>query len=130
MMLAGFESPTEGEILLEGRSITRLPPHKRDIGMVFQNYALFPHMTVWQNVAFPLSIRSTPSAEVAQRVAQALAVVKLTGFEQRRAPPSSPADSSSGWPSRARSYSIRAWCCSTSPWARWTSSSASRCSTS
>jgi putative spermidine/putrescine transport system ATP-binding protein len=84
MMLAGFESPTEGEILLEGRSITRLPPHKRDIGMVFQNYALFPHMTVRQNVAFPLAIRGLARAEVERRVAQALAVVKLTGFEQRR----------------------------------------------
>ncbi|HET6369526.1 MAG TPA: ATP-binding cassette domain-containing protein, partial [Pseudomonadales bacterium] len=84
MMLAGFESPTEGEILLDGRSITRLPPHKRDIGMVFQNYALFPHMTVTQNVAFPLAIRGLGRSEVAPRVAQALAVVKLTGFEARR----------------------------------------------
>jgi len=84
LMLAGFESPTGGEILLEGRSITRLPPHKRDIGMVFQNYALFPHMTVWQNVAFPLAIRGLSRHEVATRVAQALAVVKLVGLETRR----------------------------------------------
>ena len=84
MMLAGFESPTEGEILLDGRPITRLPPHQRDIGMVFQNYALFPHMTVWHNVAFPLAIRGRRRDEVASRVAQALAVVKLTGFETRR----------------------------------------------
>src|SRR5437868_12863674 len=54
MMLAGFETPTEGEISLDGRPITRTPPHKRDFGMVFQNYALFPHMTVEQNVAYPL----------------------------------------------------------------------------
>ncbi len=84
MMLAGFETPTGGEILLDGRSITRLPPHKRNIGVVFQNYALFPHMTVWQNVAFPLAIRSLSRDEVASRVAQALGVVKLTGFETRR----------------------------------------------
>jgi putative spermidine/putrescine transport system ATP-binding protein len=84
MMLAGFESPTEGEILLEGRPITRLPPHKRDIGMVFQNYALFPHMTVSQNVAFPLAIRGVTRAELDARVARALAVVKLEGFEARR----------------------------------------------
>ena len=84
LMLAGFESPTGGEILLEGRSITRVPPHKRDIGMVFQNYALFPHMTVWQNVAFPLVIRGLPRHAVAARVAQALAVVKLAGLETRR----------------------------------------------
>src|SRR5512147_1629958 len=57
MMLAGFETPTEGEILLEGRAIGRLPPHKRQIGMVFQHYALFPHMSVAENVAFPLTVR-------------------------------------------------------------------------
>ena len=84
LMLAGFESPTGGEILLEGRPITRRPPHKRDIGMVFQNYALFPHMTVWQNVAFPLAIRGLPRPEIAERVAKALAVVKLVGLESRR----------------------------------------------
>jgi len=84
LMLAGFESPTGGEILIEGRSITRVPPHKRDIGMVFQNYALFPHMTVWQNVAFPLAIRGLPRHQVDTRVAQALAVVKLAGLETRR----------------------------------------------
>lgn len=53
MMLAGFETPTAGEILLAGRSINNVPPHKRDIGMVFQNYALFPHMTVAENLGFP-----------------------------------------------------------------------------
>ena len=84
LMLAGFESPTGGEILLEGRPITRLPPHKREIGMVFQNYALFPHMTVWQNVAFPLAIRGLPKHEIAERVARALAVVKLVDLESRR----------------------------------------------
>ena len=84
LMLAGFESPTGGEILLEGRPITRLPPHKRDIGMVFQNYALFPHMTVWQNVAFPLAVRGLPKHEIAERVARALAVVKLVDLESRR----------------------------------------------
>jgi len=61
-----------------------VPPHKRDIGMVFQNYALFPHMTVWQNVAFPLAIRGLPRHQVDTRVAQALAVVKLAGLETRR----------------------------------------------
>jgi len=84
LMLAGFESPTAGEILLEGRPITRLPPHKRDIGMVFQNYALFPHMTVWQNVAFPLAVRGLPKHEIVERVAGALAVVKLVDLESRR----------------------------------------------
>ena len=62
MMLAGFESPTAGEILLDGKPITRTPPHKRNFGMVFQNYALFPHLTVGQNVAYPLTVRKTTKA--------------------------------------------------------------------
>mgnify|MGYP000199161848 CR=1 FL=1 len=57
-MIAGFETPTAGEILLAGKAINNVPPHKRDIGMVFQNYALFPHMTVAENLAFPLSVRA------------------------------------------------------------------------
>ncbi len=83
MMLAGFESPTAGEILLDGQPITRTPPHKRNFGMVFQNYALFPHLTVAQNVAYPLTVRKVPKAEIAQRVAKALAMVQLTGRDQR-----------------------------------------------
>ena len=83
MMLAGFESPTAGEILLNGQPITRTPPHKRDFGMVFQNYALFPHMTVAANVAYPLTVRKLPPAEIAQKVARALAMVQLTGKDTR-----------------------------------------------
>ncbi len=84
MMLAGFEAPTAGEILLEGRSIGKLPPHKREIGMVFQNYALFPHMTVAENVAFPLSVRALPKSEIAARVDKALAMVQLHALAHRR----------------------------------------------
>jgi putative spermidine/putrescine transport system ATP-binding protein len=84
MMLAGFESPTGGEILLDGQPITRLPPHRRDIGVVFQNYALFPHLSVWHNVAFPLSVRGVGRADTGARVARALDMVKLVGFERRR----------------------------------------------
>ncbi|MGC4075605.1 MAG: ABC transporter ATP-binding protein [Rubrivivax sp.] len=83
MMLAGFESPTAGEIQLDGKPITRTPPHKRNFGMVFQNYALFPHMTVGDNVAYPLSVRKVPSAERAKRVAQALDMVRLGGMAGR-----------------------------------------------
>jgi len=83
MMLAGFESPTEGEILLDGQPITRTPPHKRNFGMVFQNYALFPHMTVADNVAYPLTVRRCPKAEAAQKVQRALAMVQLTGKDSR-----------------------------------------------
>jgi len=77
MMLAGFESPTQGEISLAGTPITRTPPHKRNFGMVFQNYALFPHMTVEQNVAYPLSVRKLPRAEQKKKAAQALDMVRL-----------------------------------------------------
>jgi putative spermidine/putrescine transport system ATP-binding protein len=84
MMLAGFEAPTAGEILLAGTPITRTPPHKRDIGVVFQSYALFPHMTVAENVAFPLSVRGMGRAEIATRVARALDIVQLAGLDARR----------------------------------------------
>jgi putative spermidine/putrescine transport system ATP-binding protein len=82
MMLAGFESPTAGEILLDGQPITRTPPHKRNFGMVFQNYALFPHLRVAENVAYPLTVRKVPKAEIAQRVGKALAMVQLKGRDQ------------------------------------------------
>ncbi|MCW5285267.1 ABC transporter ATP-binding protein [Verminephrobacter eiseniae] len=84
MMLAGFESPTAGEIFLDGQPITRTPPHQRNFGMVFQNYALFPHLTVGQNLAYPLSVRKVPRAEQAERVRKALAMVRLSGLEERR----------------------------------------------
>jgi putative spermidine/putrescine transport system ATP-binding protein len=84
MMLAGFEAPTAGEILLEGRPISRLPPHKREIGMVFQHYALFPHMTVAENVAFPLSVRGVARSEIGERVRNTLAMVQLGAMSGRR----------------------------------------------
>ena len=83
MMLAGFETPTAGEILLDGRSLNRLPPHKRDIGMVFQNYALFPHMTVAENLAFPLSVRGLSRTDSTERVKKALSMVQLDSFRNR-----------------------------------------------
>src|SRR5215510_9963763 len=84
MLLAGFETPTAGEILLEGRAIGRLPPHKREIGMVFQHYALFPHMSVAENVAFPLTVRGLPKDEIASRVERALSMVQLAALAGRR----------------------------------------------
>ena len=83
MMLAGFESPTAGEVLLDGRPITRTPPHQRNFGMVFQNYALFPHLTVGQNVAYPLSVRKVEKSARASRVARALEMVQLRGMTDR-----------------------------------------------
>ncbi len=84
MMLAGFEDPSAGTIELDGRRIDTMPAHQRGIGVVFQNYALFPHLTVAQNLAFPLSVRGTPKAEIAGRVERALAMVRLPGFGDRR----------------------------------------------
>jgi len=83
MMLAGFESPTAGDILLDGKPITRTPPHKRNFGMVFQNYALFPHLTVAQNVAYPLTVRKVPAADIAKRVERALGMVQLRNMDAR-----------------------------------------------
>ncbi|WP_337183706.1 ABC transporter ATP-binding protein [Shinella sp.] len=84
MMLGGFEQPTSGRILLEGQAVERLPPERRDIGFVFQNYALFPHMTVAENVGFPLRYRGIRGAEAKRRVEEALSMVKLTGLGERR----------------------------------------------
>ncbi len=84
MMLAGFEAPSDGRIFLDGASIEDLPPHKRDIGMVFQNYALFPHMTVRQNIAFPLTVRRYSKADIGKRVDRALQTVRLSGMGDRR----------------------------------------------
>ena len=83
-MIAGFEEPTVGRILLEGEDVTYVPAAKRHVNMVFQAYALFPHMTVWENVAFGLKIKKVPRAELEQRVAEAMATVRLEGMEKRR----------------------------------------------
>jgi len=84
MMLAGFEPATNGEIFLDGQPINNVPPHKRGIGMVFQNYALFPHMSVAENLAFPLDVRGMSSTERSDRVKKALAMVQLEDFGNRR----------------------------------------------
>jgi len=82
-MVAGFMAPTSGSIEIDGSDMTRVPPHRRDVGMVFQNYALFPHMTAAENVAFPLRMRRRPGAEIKKRVGEALALVKLGSFGDR-----------------------------------------------
>ncbi len=84
MMLAGFETATHGDIVLDGNPINNVAPHKRNIGMVFQNYALFPHMTINENLAFPLKVRKMPEAEVQERVKKALDMVELGAFGTRR----------------------------------------------
>jgi ABC-type Fe3+/spermidine/putrescine transport system ATPase subunit len=82
-MIAGFETPTSGQILLDDRDVSRLPPQRRGFGMVFQNYALFPHLNVFENVAFGLKAKKIPAGTLNERVAQALARVDLTGYERR-----------------------------------------------
>ena len=84
MMLAGFETATHGEILLNGKPINNIPPHKRGIGMVFQNYALFPHMTVAENLSFPLEVRKIGKSEREEKVERALDMVQMGKFGSRR----------------------------------------------
>jgi putrescine transport system ATP-binding protein len=83
-MLAGFETPDEGRILLSGRDIAPVLPHERPVNMMFQNYALFPHLTVRDNIAFGLKRANMPRADIAARVAEMVALVKLEGLEKRR----------------------------------------------
>lgn len=84
MVLAGFTRPDQGSLLFGEREVIRLAPHKRDVGMVFQSYALFPHMDVAANIAFPLRLRRLPAAEIRRRVEEALETVKLGGYGDRR----------------------------------------------
>jgi spermidine/putrescine transport system ATP-binding protein len=83
-MIAGFELPTEGEVLIHGKPMGQTPPFQRPVNTVFQNYALFPHMTIGENVAFGLEMKRVPKAEIGPRVTQALEMVRLPGFEKRR----------------------------------------------
>lgn len=83
-MLAGFETPSSGEILVDGQSLVNVPPHKRDIGMVFQRYSLFPHLSVRDNIGFPLAIRKLAASERERRVDAMLKLVQLEQFAHRR----------------------------------------------
>ena len=100
-MIAGFETPTSGAIRLEGDDVSRVPPHKRNVNTVFQQYALFPHMSVWDNVAYGPRAKKVPKAEISSRVDELLG---WCGWATSRsaAPPSSPAVSSSASPSPGR----------------------------
>ena len=83
-MIGGFEEPTSGLIELQGQDVTWLPPHKRNVNTVFQNYALFPHLTIFDNVAFGLRRRKVADKEVRTRVSEMLELVELRGFDQRK----------------------------------------------
>jgi spermidine/putrescine transport system ATP-binding protein len=83
-LIAGFERPTDGHILLDGTDVAYTPPHKRNVNTVFQNYALFPHLNVFDNVAFGLRRAKRPKAEIKERVGRALELVQLSGYERRK----------------------------------------------
>jgi spermidine/putrescine ABC transporter ATP-binding subunit len=83
MMVAGFTYPTRGDVFVDGKPVAGLPPQKRELGMVFQSYAVFPHLTVFDNIAFPLQIRGARRAEIRQRVGEMLDLVRLQGYDQR-----------------------------------------------
>lgn len=122
--IAGLTSADNGRILLDGSDITHTPIHRRHIGMVFQSHALFPHMSVNDNVAFGLRMQSVPAAERKKRVESALALVRLEGFERRM-----PHELSGGQQQRvaiARAIAIPRFCCSTNLLVRWTASCARR----
>lgn len=101
-MIAGFETPTSGQILVDGVDITNVPANERGLGFVFQNYALFPHMTIFDNVSYGLKIRGESGEAMAKKVREALALVGLTKAEQRY-----PNQFSGGGLSRASSFSVR-----------------------
>ena len=128
-MIAGFEEPTGGRILLHGRDVVGVPPYRRDVNMVFQNYALFPHMDVFDNVAFGLRRKKVPGGEIRRRVGEMLDLVELGGREHRR-----PTQLSGGQQQRValagRWSTTRGRCCSTSPSVPSTSSCARPCSSS
>ncbi|MDH3661708.1 MAG: ATP-binding cassette domain-containing protein, partial [Alphaproteobacteria bacterium] len=83
-MIAGFQQPSAGRLLIDGDDMARVPPNRRPVNMVFQSYAVFPHMSVADNVAYGLTVTGVPKAEIAPRVDEALAMVRLEGFGQRK----------------------------------------------
>ncbi len=83
-MIAGFEFPTVGQILLDGKAINDLPPHRRDMSMVFQSYAIFPHLSVFENIAYGLNVQHKSREEIRNRVATVMELVELTGYENRQ----------------------------------------------
>ncbi len=111
--IAGFYFPDSGQILFDEQDVSRVPPHKRGTGMMFQSYALWPHLTVAGNVAFGLEERRIPEAEISRRVDEALASVGMTATWRTARSTSFPAASSSASPWRGRWSSGRAACCST-----------------
>ena len=126
-MLAGFETPSAGDIKINGVSVLHSPPYQRPVNMMFQSYALFPHMTVEQNVAFGLKQDRMPKAEIEVRVTEVLELVQMTRF-RRRKPGQLSGGQNSGWRWRAVWQKNQRCCCSTNPWGPSTKNCACRCS--
>ena len=126
-MIAGLEEITAGEISIGGEVVNDLPPKDRDIAMVFQNYALYPHMTVFENMSFGLKLRKFPKAEIKQRVENAARILDITELLGPQAEGSSPAASASASPWAAPSCAIPRCSCSTSRCRTSTPSCACRC---
>ena len=114
-VIGGFVEPTAGEVLFDGKDIKALPPHKRQVNTVFQRYALFAHLNVFENVAFGLRIQKLPEQEIASRVQEMLALVNLSGYEKR-----SIDQLSGGQQQRVAIGCAPASSYWTSPWAPWT----------
>ena len=110
-IIGGFLTPTSGDVLFNGKRINDLPAYQRKINTVFQRYALFPHLDVYDNIAFGLRIAKVKEDEIDERVTEMLEIVSLKGFENRKVA------SSSVWPLPAHWSTARRCCCSTSLWA-------------
>ena len=115
----GFVTPDSGEVFFNGKNITGLPPHKREVNTIFQRYALFPHLNVYDNIAFGMRLKKKSEREVKETVQRMLSMVNLTGFSHRGVGQLS-GDSSSGWPSPGLWPTSPRSCCWTSPWGLWT----------
>ncbi len=128
MMIAGFETPTGGDIAIDGKSVVAMPPYRRNIGMVFQNYALFPHLTAADNIGFPLKQRGVGKAEREKLVREALALMQLPDHGERYPRQLSGGQQQRGALARAIVFKPRLLLMDEPPWARSTSSSARTCS--
>lgn len=125
-MLAGFEQPTAGQIMLDGVDLARVPPYQRPINMMFQSYALFPHMTVEQNIAFGLKQDRLPKAEITARVQEMLALVHMQEFAKRK--PHQLRRPAAARRAGAQPGETARCCCLMNRWGRWIKSCAIACS--
>jgi len=126
-MIAGFERPTSGRVLINGRDVGDTPPFQRNVNTVFQSYALFPHMTVEQNVGFGLEMKGTPLQEIRRRVGEALELVRLPQLARRFPKQMSGGQQQRVALARAMVNRTRTYCCSTNLSRPWTPSCAPRC---